>query len=348
MRKIGMDNLRIDFLCTDGSPLKVTLKSVYGDDGRVGVGGAELALLTVGEELCKRGHEVHIYNNPASDGLPILHHPVHEFNPQEERDVLIIFRSPNPRGVIAKARKRIWWSCDQYTIGDFKSFAPLVDDIVCISPFHKEYFRTRYGITNVKVIDIPVRAQDYDNQEITRIPNRLIFASVPDRGLRLLLPAWNLIKQQIKDASLVITSDYRLWGVDERNQQHRVMWNGEKDVHFVGAIPRRQFVQEQLRADILSYPNTYDELFCIAVAEAQYAGAYPVTSSVGALQTTNMGCKIENSPNDRHFISIFSDKIIELLKNRDVLEVERARVMEKARERFHPDKIINTWEKLFK
>ena len=43
--------MKIEILCRDGSPLGVTEKSINGDDGRLGVGGAELALLT----LCKHG-----------------------------------------------------------------------------------------------------------------------------------------------------------------------------------------------------------------------------------------------------------------------------------------------------
>ena len=37
----------IHVLANDGSPLGVTEKSIFGEDGRVGVGGAELALLTM-------------------------------------------------------------------------------------------------------------------------------------------------------------------------------------------------------------------------------------------------------------------------------------------------------------
>ena len=40
------------------------------------------------------------------------------------------------------------------------------------------------------------------------------------------------------------------------------------------------------------------ELFCIAVAESQVAGAFPVTSDVGSLGTTNMGRVIHGHPSD--------------------------------------------------
>ena len=57
--------------------------------------------------------------------------------------------------------------------------------------------------------------------------NSLIFTSVPDRGLKYMRQAWNVIKEQVPDATLTITSDYRLWGLPEpRNDQFRQLWVG--------------------------------------------------------------------------------------------------------------------------
>ena len=56
--------MKIAILANDGSPLGVTMKSVYGDDGRVGIGGGELALLTNCETLHNTGYEVVLFNDP--------------------------------------------------------------------------------------------------------------------------------------------------------------------------------------------------------------------------------------------------------------------------------------------
>src|SRR3990167_8196820 len=92
-------NLKIDILCNDGSPLGVHLSDVYAYNGRVGVGGAELALLTMAEAWGNAGYHVRIYNNPThmDENAPFLQHPVDTFIPHEDRDILIIFRSPNHR-----------------------------------------------------------------------------------------------------------------------------------------------------------------------------------------------------------------------------------------------------------
>ncbi|MBY9021848.1 MAG: hypothetical protein KGD67_12395, partial [Candidatus Lokiarchaeota archaeon] len=83
-------------------------------------------------------------------------------------------------------------------------------------------------------------------------------------------------------------------------------------------------------------------------AEAMVAGAYSITSGVGALSTTNMGTIIEGYP-DKKFFDEMVDVSVDLLQNQDVLEQEQERVKKEAIKRFHPDRIIKEWEnKVFK
>jgi len=153
-------NIKLDIITNDGSPLGVTINSLWGKDGRLGCGGAELALLTMCEGWHKRGYDVTLYNNPDEGGVgPFKQKTLSEFDPQEHRDFLIVFRSPNERIFDAEGARAegqiIWWSTDQQTIGDFKAFSKKVDKIVVISPFHEQYFKDMYGIDNATVIDLP-------------------------------------------------------------------------------------------------------------------------------------------------------------------------------------------------
>jgi glycosyltransferase involved in cell wall biosynthesis len=244
---------------------------------------------------------------------------------------------------------KIFFSCDQYTHGNFADFAPQVDEVVCISDYHADFFAKTYQIHNVNVIDLPVRVWDYDGLNIPKVPNRLIFTSVPDRGLSGLVDVWNKIKPAIPDLSLVITSDYRLWGIGHGalNEQFRVKWLLKEDVQFLGAIPRKQLIEEQLKADILAYTCAYPELFCISCAESQYANTYPVTSDMGALVTTNMGKIVPKEVVEQNFLNNFGDTIVDLLKDRTELEKLQKEVHEKALARFHPDIIKEKWDKIF-
>ena len=330
--------MRIHVLIAEGSPIGVTTATLQGDDPhQPGCGGAELALLTMCELWSKRGDEVNLYNDPRGlNKSPFQQSPIHDFDPGAPRDILVIFRSPNARAIGATGKK-IWWSCDQYTIGSFKDFAPKVDKIVTISPFHAAYFKENYGIENTITIDLPVRTWEYE-QDIPKVPKRCLFSSVPDRGLGELLGMWPRITEAVPEASLVITSDYRLWGIGApMNNQYVAMIPGLKNVTMRGAIRRSELVQEQLKAEYLLYPSCYEELFCYAVAEAEVAGALPITTHIGALDTTNMGlfAKMDN----------FASMTIQALSDTDVFS--SGILHYQAKNRFSPERILAEWDKVF-
>jgi len=343
--------MKIDVLCSDGSPLGITSKDLWGQGKRgIGVGGSEYALLTVLEGFVGRGYDVRLYNNPLEkDASPFEQLPVGAFDPNDKRDILITFRSPNPRSIVSKGKK-VWWSCDQYTQGSFKDFAVHMDRIVCISPYHAKYFADTYNIHGVDVIDIPIRDHDFElvKQE-ERIPGRCIFTSVPDRGLHLLHRMWPRIKMANPEVSLVITSDYRLWGLsDPRNGQHRAGWLSAPDVQFLGAVNRQELLMQQARAQLLLYPCIYDELFCVAVAEAECMGVIPITSGTGALATTNMGEVLPVEPNNVSMFGIaLSDKVKEYLSNPKTLATKSDELMVKSIMRFNINTVLDKWEDIF-
>lgn len=340
--------LKIDVIANDGSALQVSEASIDGLDGSIGVGGAELAILTLCAGWHKNGHRVTLYNSPrVNNGSSFPQKPLNLFLPQEDRDILIIFRSPNHRAINAKGKK-IWFSTDQYTIGDFREFSQHVDKIVTISPFHADYFRDNYRIENTITIDLPVRTWEYE-QPIEKVKNKLIFCSVPERGLSILADVYDILKAKVPDLSLTITSDYRLWGIASPLNEHFITrFIGKDGVRFLGAVSRQQLIREQLSSEIQAYCCTYDELFCYAVAECQVAGNYPVTSAMGALRTTNMGTQISGVVGSGEWKQVFVESIVHALNNRDIMQQEAKEIQQKAIERFSLDNILKQWdEKVF-
>jgi glycosyltransferase involved in cell wall biosynthesis len=345
--------MKIDVLANDGSPLGVTEQSIYGQDGRMGVGGAELAILTLLKGWHDAGHDVTFYNDPkVPNGSCFAQEPIHKFRASHERDVLIIFRSPNERSIGATGLK-VWFSCDQFTVGSFKDFAPTVNKIVTISPFHSDYFNRMYGINNTIPIDLPIRTWEYEGKDIVKVPHRCIFTSMPDRGLMPLNAAWHRIVEQVPDASLVITSDWRLWtewANEEQTRDYRMAFARQPNVIYRGAVNRGQLIDDQLKAELHLYPCVYDELFCISVAESQVAGAYPITSAMGAVETTNMGTVLPGNPYDPNWINDFIETVVLYLKNsdRELVQTHINGIHKQAMDRFSLDTILKQWnEKVF-
>lgn len=339
--------MKIDILCNDGSPLGVSCVDIFGENGRVGVGGSELALLTLAEAWSNK-HEVTLYNNPYRGWKsPFEQRMIRDFDASENRDILIIFRSPNPKAECSKGKK-IWWSCDQFTVGNFKRLSESVDKIVTISPYHSEFFKSYYGIENTIPIDLPVRLQDY--AEPLEKENKLIFTSVPDRGLHVLLDIFPRIHKET-GATLTITSDYRLWGAGANNGQYVQRIIGMDGIEYLGAVPRKRLILEQLKSKIQLYPfsrkwNAQPELFCIAIAEAQAAGVLPITSSEGALNSTNMGVIINGVSDDIAVKELFIQKTIEYLRSPDLPRIQ-SELSKRAKERFSLDAILKTWDEVF-
>ena len=334
--------MKIDILCGSGSPDGVSLQDLHGDNGRVGVGGSEYALLTLCEGWAGVGHEVTVYNNARKQNDKFQQRRGNEFEKKTDRDVVIFFREPTPK-VTGVSGLKVFWSCDQHTTGDFRQFSQFVDKVVTISPFHSRYFAQRYEIRQPIHIDLPIRSWEYE-KETEKVPNRLIFTSVPDRGLDVVLKTFNKIRDVLPDASLVITSDYRLWGVESaRNDSYVMSFKDERNVQFLGAVPRSRLVEEQMKAQIHYYPCTYEELFCIAVAESQVAGVLPITTPKGALESTNMGVIINGDAKDPAVQKAFVDKTLEYLHNPDLPRIQNE-LKKKAIERFSLSEIMAEWE----
>jgi glycosyltransferase involved in cell wall biosynthesis len=311
-------------------------------------------MMSLMQTLAARGHEVRVFNDPASPGDydGVHYQPLAAWDNRSPRDALIIFRSPNHRVRFEDLAgvRLLWWSTDQYTVGDFRLLADKVQFTTTISPRHTEYHRAHYGIPREKVghIDLGVRLSDYA-EGVEKVRNRLIFCSIPDRGLSVLHACWPLIKKVVPDASLVITSDYRLWGnASAGNQNHRLMWAGQPDVQFVGRVERLVLTRFQQEAEILAYPCLYDELFCIAVAESQVAGALPVTSAAGALPSTNeFGILIPGEPTRPAWVTQFVERITILLTTeRPYLEARQQAAISGGRLRFDWNVIAAQWEYL--
>lgn len=372
--------MKIDFFCSPesgSSSFTFLPPDIYGH----GVGGAEISLIRLAKALAEHGHDVTVWNKPEPrsqvsdpdaiigsaydtdyyDGVRYL--DADDYDPQDYTDIFILYRNPYSCLGCVNSKLKIFWSTDQQTCGFYdKDIIPFVDFTVTISPYHRQYHIDRYGVDPNKIIsiDLGVDTEEYE-QPVQKVPNRLLYASVPSRGLEY-LPALFYWIQEVgahltPKPELYITSDFSLWGKDitSGNERYRRMFEGIDNVHFVGKLPRAELVKLQLSSDILAYPNAPDgpfaELFGVTLAESQVAGCIPVTSGFGAFPTTVIsppGVLIENDgrylhPMDDGYGEIFVNTIVSLLSHREELVAQQNRLAQMAGERFNYHTIVWQW-----
>lgn len=292
-------------------------------EGR-GVGGAEASLILLARELAKLGHAVEIYNNTDTSCTQngVEYHNISEFRPYVYCDVFVLFRSFHPVLRKVSAVHKVFWSCDQWTdsygVWD-KLVFPFVDKVVAISDYHNKFLTEHHHLSDgfVETLELGINYPDY--KSVTpKVPGRAIYCSVPMRGLAHLARLAPQIKEQVKNFELIVTSDYRLWGLDDPdNQQFRDMLGKYDFVKFLGKIPRSELVEYQKTSQVMAYPCTYEECFCISAMECIAAGAVPVTSTLGAMDTTvgDCGVKLSSVPGQGDYDKSFVDSVVQLLSN---------------------------------
>lgn len=95
---------------------------------------------------------------------------------------------------------------------------------------------------------------------------------VPYKGIEYLIKAEQLIKG---DCIILIG------GAGILTDQLKEMAKGRERIKFIGFLPDKEMIEYMFAADIFAFPSiTKNEAFGIALAEAMYCGAVPVTFSI--------------------------------------------------------------------
>lgn len=322
-----------------------------------GVGAAELMLIDLASELARQGHDVSVYNSCPDENEfdGVKYFDVDRFDVNKEYQVFVLHRNPTPILESIKAQVKLFQSTDQQTSGDYKTqIYPFVDAVTAISPYHKWYFVNRYQFDPAKihVFDIGVRIPEYLAQaaNVDKVPYRLIYTSTPMRGLRHLAKIFPAIRFLFPQAELYITAPSWGFGLETQYHPDTELFKDMEGVYFLGKLPREQLVELQLSADILAYPydNTgiFGELFCVACAEAEVAGAVPITTRLDALATTVMPPArfTKLNPTEEGYVGAFLDEVTDLFSNNRLKLVKAQNELSaKAQRRFDWNKIGKQW-----
>ncbi len=364
--------MRIGFYGKYGRP--VTGKTLEES----GCGGSESALIYMARELQKLGNEVFVFNRCGNshgnyEGVEYL--DISEFPPFLEAgktlDILVIFRDldilkvlqadTSPIGI----KRKVYWAHDDASFlwnnpGVMQEVGRWLNEkterIFAVSGWQAGIYTEKFGVKKEKIF-ITRNGINLDlfKNGVAREPNRLIYTSVPDRGLDVLVDIFPEIKKRA-GAELYVFSSFKIYGAPETDEKLKDIFNRAKNegIHIMEPLPQKDLAKELLRSKLMVYPNhpatfhpVFAETACIAVLEAQAAGTPVITSRRGALPESvidgETGILIPGDPYSDEYKARFIEAAVNLLKNKN----EWARLSRNGRERINQEypwaKIAGEW-----
>jgi UDP-glucose:(glucosyl)LPS alpha-1,2-glucosyltransferase len=175
-------------------------------------------------------------------------------------------------------------------IGD-KRIIQAMDGLLLKSHWHAEETckAAQFPAEKVWVLPNGVNLTNFEGEE-KRHFKRLIYASLPYRGLKKLLPIYQALKPKHPELELRIFSSFdrsKLEDSSQEDKKYREIFEQLKRLpgcFLSKSIPQHELAREFMQAAIWAYPTKFQETSYGLALEAQAGGCVPVTSDLAALK----------------------------------------------------------------
>jgi glycosyltransferase involved in cell wall biosynthesis len=170
------------------------------------------------------------------------------------------------------------------------NFINSIQNYVYVSKWQLNQFKEKFNINhcNNTVIKNAIPHLDYIKKPSDKI--RLIYTSMPNRGLEILLDSFQLLDRN--DVELIIYSSNIIYGKgynDSVSSHYEKLFHRcktMKNVIYKGYAMNTAVRKALQQSHILAYPSIFPETSCLAAIEAGAAGCKIVTTNYGALSET--------------------------------------------------------------
>lgn len=323
------------------------------DSLKTGLGGSETAIVHLAQEWKKRGYEVTVYGNCGAregeyDGVAYLNY--YRFNRRDVFNTLVIWRAPWELDFKFEA-KNVW--LDLHDVPEAPEFTKErlanVSKIFVKSYYHRNLLPDVPDdkfviITNG--VDIKHEKLDHDKHN----NHKLVYASSYDRGLELMLKwGWPIIKKEVPDATLDIYYGWNLFDTIHKGNAAQMAWKekvvelmGQKGVKEHGRVGHYELLDIKARSAIHYYATNFEEIDCISVRESALVGCIPFTTDYAALEGRGYCVTTEGDPNEQETQEAVAYKIVEHLKDPDLLKDIRIKFKALAKEESW-ENVANKW-----
>ncbi len=261
------------------------------------LGGAETAVVCLTRELAKRGHQVLVRNNCAA---PMVHEGV-DWAPlsgglPECADIYIANRGDKLLGLMPRARRTVFWIHNpaRYLLKwrYLKNLWRLRPPIVFVGEVHATTY-PRWAPDGGRIVIPYGIADEFRSAEPAQAPPgpRAVFTSKPLRSLDWLLDIWTeRILPRVAGAELHLfcgPATYGAYGAAKAGAMEAVLDRAralaDQGVVLSGPVPKAQLIQELRSSRVMLYRGDVNEMYCLAVGEAQAMGVPAVVGNLGSL-----------------------------------------------------------------
>jgi UDP-glucose:(glucosyl)LPS alpha-1,2-glucosyltransferase len=165
-----------------------------------------------------------------------------------------------------------------------------VDQIVFISEWQRRMYLMHNPNLEKNSVAIHAGVEPIDSVKKTNQHINLVYFSTPDRGLDILVSAFNMLQEE--NVYLHIFSSFEIYAQKERDNEYYDIINFCKNhpkIVYHGSVPHNEMRDALKEMHIMTYPSTFEETFCMSAAEAMSAECQVVCSDLGALPETTAG-----------------------------------------------------------
>ena len=183
-----------------------------------------------------------------------------------------------------------------------------------------------------------------------------IYTSSYDRGLGHLLDIWPDVVKEVPDAQLHIFYGWELFVKFYSDNPAMMQWKQQMDkkMEYKGITNHNRVGQVEMeewykKCGIWAYPTHFGEISCISAMKAQAWGAVPVVIDLAALkETVKYGFKVEGDIYEEEVQELYKENLINALKNPEILNKIRPKMMKWAKEKFTWKNVAKQWDYEFK
>jgi len=206
------------------------------------------------------------------------------------------------------SRPRIYWvhgipgdtpanpAIENRTIRDPATRWNYIDRIVFVSEWQQAQYAKQYKLTpkELKERTCVIRNAIHPIEAHTKPSGKikLIYTSVPVRGLNVLYQVFSEIADRYPNVELDVYSSFNIYGIPHMDKRFERLFDALRahpQINYYGTVSNSELREALKQSHIFAYPSTFMETSCVALIEAMSAGLLCVHSSIAGLPETAAG-----------------------------------------------------------